>query len=76
VVIQTGRNAYDLIQSTRNYLTKAKARGSHDPKIAAARFKLVNEKARVAELERKRLEGELAPVEQFSMVAAAIMTTT
>ena len=39
---------------------------------SAERARLTREKAMIAEMERKRLEGELAPVEQFGMVARAI----
>ena len=40
---------------------------------ATERARLTREKAMIVEMERKRLEGELAPVEQFGVVARAII---
>lgn len=72
---------YDLVAAIRGYVKYLKDTGARSGDDASAdafskhRARLTKERADVAERERKRLDGELVPVEQIQGAWAAIVTT-
>lgn len=64
IVVKLGPGEYNGPETCRRYIAHLKQRQADTPKLTAARVKLAEEKAKIAEMERRRLEGELVSAKQ------------
>ena len=63
-------NQYDLTASTAAYIGSLRART--EPGLSVARRQLLEEKLKLAQIERAEREGKVAPVEQYAKAWAAM----